>query len=78
LIERQRVPHLNAFGIVCDIHLEGKDVRRKGEQMVRCGLIDEEVVLHTLAYLCILGRDIRIHVQGILQLVERLSISSDS
>lgn len=62
LIERQGVTHLDALGGVGDVNLEGEYVRGEGEQMVRCGFVDEEVVLDSLSYFGVLDRDVRVDV----------------
>lgn len=52
-------------------------MRGEGEQLVGIGFVEDEVVLDSVDQFGVLGRDVSIDIDGILQVEERLLVALD-
>ena len=77
LVQGQGVAHHDAFGAVGDVYFEGDDVRVEGEELVGMRAVQHEVVLSTLWQFGVFGRNVGLDVKGVVDIVQRLGISSD-
>jgi hypothetical protein len=77
LVEGEGVPYLDAFGSVGDVNLIGQYVGGEGEQEIGLLLAEHEVVLHSFCQLLVLGGDVRVDVDGELQLVQTVAVALD-